>query len=288
MKYAFIETEKSNYSIVRLCDILSVGRSGFYAWRKRKPSRRSREKQRLLARIKDIYQESHRSYGSPRIHEQLLSEATIVGRHRVARYMQELGLHSQRAKRYKTVYEKRSEQQTRIHDNVLGRNFKATAPNTKWVSDFTFIRHKQGWMFLAIVLDLYSRAIVGWAMSDTPNQALVSDALEMAVQMRQPKSGLLLHSDQGAQYTSNAYLKQAKDYGFIVSMSRRGNCQDNAVAESFFHSIKIEWIRNHLYQNLGEAKHSLFKYIELFYNRKRLHSTIEYKAPFVYEALHAS
>jgi len=165
----------------------------------------------------------------------------------------------------------------------LNREFRASAPNRKWVSDITFIRHRQGWLFLAVVIDLYSRAVVGWAMGSKSTQALVSEALEMAVQMRKAKPGLLLHSDQGAQYTSYKYLEQAKSYGFVVSMSRRGECQDNAVAESFFHSLKIEWIRNQLYDNLDKAKQSVFKYIELFYNRQRLHSTNGYQPPLVYE-----
>ena len=288
MKYAFIEKEKVNHSIVRLCNSLDVSRSGFYAWTVRKPSAKTLKKERIKARIQCIYEESHQSYGSPRIHAQLSDEDYSIGRHAVARYMQEMGLQSQRAKRYKTVFAKRQEQHARIKENLLARNFMATEPNKKWVSDLTFIRHKYGWMYLAIILDLYSRAIVGWSMSDKPSQELVTDALTMAVEMRRPKPGLLLHSDQGTQYTSHSYLEQAKKYGLQVSMSRKGNCHDNAVAESFFHSLKIEWVRNRTYKNITEAKQSIFKYIELFYNRQRLHSTNGYQAPFAFEACRAA
>jgi len=283
VKYGFVDVEKVNYSIIRLCSTLGISRSGYYAWRKRKPSKRSVRKQRLQRRIEHIYHKSYRSYGAPRVHAELQKEQESIGSHTVARYMKELGLQSLRAKRYKTVYAKRAEQHYRIPGNVLNREFRASAPNRKWVSDITFIRHRQGWLFLAVVIDLYSRAVVGWAMGSKSTQALVSEALEMAVQMRRPKSGLLLHSDQGAQYTSYKYLEQAKSYGFIVSMSRRGECQDNAVAESFFHSLKIEWIRNKLFDNIEKAKQSIFKYIELFYNRQRLHSTNGYQSPFEYE-----
>ena len=284
MKYAFIEDKKVYYSICRLCEVLKVSRSGYYSWKLRKPSLQLLRKQQLLSDIERIYVASHRSYGSPRIQAQLRSEHYTIGRTTVARYMQELKLQTQRAKRYKTVYAKRSEQVYRIPGNVLSRDFKAVGPNKKWVSDITFIRHQQGWMFLAVVIDLYSRAVVGWAMDSKSTQQLVSEALAMAVQSREPRPGLLLHSDQGSQYTSHAYLKQVKAYGMVLSMSRRGNCQDNAVAESFFHSLKIEWVRNRIYKKIEEAKQSIFKYIEMFYNRQRLHSTNGYKSPFVYEA----
>lgn len=199
--------------------------------------------------------------------------------------MHKLGLQAVQAKSYKRTHQARQPYRDTIKSNVLGREFSANRPNRKWVCDITYIALRQGWLYLSIVMDLYSRAIVGWSMGCRPSKGLVSRALAMAFEMRRPKPGLVLHSDQGVQYSSRSYLQEAESYGFIVSMSRRGNCYDNAVAESFFHTLKAELVRNRVFSTASEAKQTLFKYIEIFYNRQRLHSTIGYQPPLEYEAL---
>lgn len=240
----------------------------------------------MLREIKKLHQLNKQRYGSPRIHAALLQQGEQLSKGRVERLMRYNNIVSLRTKRHRRVYKQRMQQQS--VDNLLARDFKAVAPNRKWVSDITFIPTREGYLYLATVLDLYSRAIVGWAMSERINGQLVLDALDMAIIHRGKPKKVMIHSDQGSQYTAEAYREKLNDHRMICSMSRKGECHDNAVAESFFHTLKDELVYNENYASRHEAKQSIFKYIELYYNRQRLHSYLNYKAPLEYEALNVA
>jgi putative transposase len=269
-----------------MCDVLGVSSSGFYDWRNRKISRRSQENQALMDQIRVIHSQVMETYGSPRMHAELLAQGQRVSLGRVERLMRENGIQAKQARRFKRTYQHREVQAP--EENILDRQFYALEPNKKWVSDITFIETVQGWLYLAIVLDLYSRAIVGWSMSSKIDGQLVLDALTMAINQRAPEEDLLAHSDQGSQYTAKVYRDELAAHGITCSMSRKGECHDNAVAESFFHSLKSELVYGARFKTRDEARHAIFKYIELFYNRKRLHSYLDYKAPLEYENMMAA
>jgi transposase InsO family protein len=266
--------------------MLGVSTSGYYDWLKRKPSKRAIEDRQYLRQIKSIHKEVRETYGSPRMHAELIAQGHSIGRGRVERLMSSNAIQAKQARRNKRVYKLRSAQIS--VGNILDRQFYASAPNKKWVSDITFIETREGWLYLAIVLDLYSRAIVGWSMGKSINGQLVRDALAMAVEHRSIDSQVLVHSDQGSQYTAHAYHETLQNYGMVCSMSRKGECHDNAVAESFFHSLKSELVYDEKYLTRAEAKQSVFKYIEIFYNRKRRHSYLNYQAPLVYETMNGA
>jgi putative transposase len=286
VKYAFIKQHADVYAVTRMCDVLGVSSSGFYNWRNRKISRRSQENQALMDQIRVIHSQVMETYGSPRMHAELLAQGQRVSLGRVERLMRENGIQAKQARRYKRTYQHREAQAP--EENILDRQFYALEPNKKWVSDITFIETVQGWLYLAIVLDLYSRAIVGWSMSSKIDGQLVLDALTMAINQRAPEEDLLAHSDQGSQYTAKVYRDELAAHGITCSMSRKGECHDNAVAESFFHSLKTELVYGARFKTRDEARHAIFKYIELFYNRKRLHSYLDYKAPLEYENMMAA
>lgn len=282
MKYDFIEKE-SNRPVRRLCDVLGVSRSGYYDWLHRTPSKRECENARLLTKIKALYTQHKGRYGSPRIHAALAHQGEYASKGRVERLMKTHDIKACRSKRHKRIYFQREQQISAA--NHLDRQFKANKPNQKWVSDITFITTREGFVYLAIVLDLYSRAIVGWSMSHRINGQLVIDALNMAVSHRDRPEGVLVHSDQGSQYTAQAYREVLSSLNMTCSMSRKGECHDNAVAESFFHTLKEELVTDAQYQTRQQAKQSIFKYIEMYYNRQRLHSTLNYEAPLQYERI---
>ncbi len=283
MKYAFIQSQQKQHAAQRLCEILGVSTSGYYDWLNRKTSQREQANNALLHKIRAIHRKSRERYGSPRIHQALLQQGVRVARGRVERLMRINDIKAKRSRRHRCVYEHR--EPVSVAGNILNRVFMAKQPNRKWVSDITFIPTRQGYLYLAIVLDLYSRAIVGWSMSARINGQLVIDALEMAIEQRGMPRDVLVHSDQGSQYTAGLYQQKLAKHSMQCSMSRKGNCHDNAVAESFFHTLKEELVTDADYKTRSEARQSIFKYIELFYNRKRLHSTIDYQAPFVYEKM---
>ena len=285
MKYSFINEAAAKYPVKRLCEILNVSRSGYYDWLGRAPSKREYSNQKLLNKIKVIHQQHHGRYGSPRIHAALSQQGENASRGRVERLMQKHQIVAKRAKRHKRIYIQRESQKSSM--NHLARQFSADKPNSKWVSDITFIPTREGYLYLATVLDLYSRAIVGWAMSHRINGELVIDALNMAIEQRGSPQGVLVHSDQGSQYTAIAYRDLLNKRNMTCSMSRKGECHDNAVAESFFHTLKEELVTDANYTNRREAKQSIFKYIEMYYNRQRLHSTLGYAAPLEYERMNA-
>lgn len=282
MKYAFIKAEQ-HHSVRRLCDVLGVSHSGYYDWCKRDVSNRAADNEQLLTKIKALHTQHKGRYGSPRIHAALLRQGERVSKGRVERLMKANEIKASRTKRHKRIYIQREQQ--RSAPNHLARQFKANKPNQKWVSDITFITTREGFVYLAIVLDLYSRAIVGWSMSHRIDGQLVIDALNMAVTHRNRPEGVLVHSDQGSQYTAQAYRELLSSLNMTCSMSRKGECHDNAVAESFFHTLKEELVTEANYQTRQQAKQSIFKYIEMYYNRQRLHSTLDYEAPLQYERM---
>jgi putative transposase len=266
-----------------MCGVLAVSESGLYAWRKRPTCRRKREDAHLMQEIQQVFEKHQGRYGSPRIHRDLHDEGITCSRKRVARLMRAEEL-SARSKQRRVVTTKRDEAHP-VAPNLLNREFQAKGPNKKWVADITYIPTAQGWLYLAVILDLYSRMVVGWSMSSNCDESLVERALEQALARRRPPGGLLHHSDRGSQYTSHAYQAYLKRHGIQASMSRKGNCWDNAVMESFFGTLKDECVRETIYSSRDEARVALFTYMEVYYNRLRRHSTLGYVSPFNYERI---
>lgn len=285
MKYQFIEGHKHEFAVAVMCGVLAVSESGFYAWRKRPTCRRKQEDAHLTQKIRQVFEEHHGRYGSPRIHRDVYEQGFTCSRKRVARLMRAEEL-SARSKRRRVRTTKRDETHP-VVPNLLDRDFHAEEPNKKWVADITYIPTKQGWLYLSVVLDLYSRMVVGWSMSGNCDEQLVERALKHALARRHPHAGLLHHSDRGSQYTSHAYQAYLQRYGIQPSMSRKGNCWDNAAMESFFGTLKDECVKETFYASHEEARSELFIYIETYYNRIRRHSTLGYVSPLQYEKIGA-
>lgn len=284
MKYQFIKNQKAIHRVSRLCEVLAVSKSGFYDWMKREISYRSKQNQALLKKIMVISKHSNERYGAPRIHAELQAAGERVGKNRVAKLMRSARIQAKMHQKFKWVQKSRAQNNRQSdEENHLNREFNASKPNEKWVSDTTQVKTRKGWLYLAVIMDLYSRRIIGWSMACRNTEKLAIDALEMAITSRGDVKNVLLHSDQGVQYTSWAYRQLLKEKGIMYSLSRKGNCWDNAPAESFFHTLKTELVMFEDYNTINEAKMSLFSYIESFYNRKRRHSTIGYKTPHEYE-----
>lgn len=262
--------------------MLEVSESGYYRWKQRPKSARAVEDERLLNSIRASHEESHGNYGSPRVWEDLREQGERTSKKRVARLMRQSGLKGAMPCKRRVVTTD-SEHQHPIAENLLDREFTATEPNQKWVSDITYIATDEGWLYLATVMDLFSRRIVGWSMSERIDQELTLSALRMAVQTRQPAAGLLHHSDRGSQYAAASYQQMLSDWGMICSMSRKGNCWDNAVIESWHRTLKLETNAGDGYATRAEARLSIFEYIEVFYNQRRRHSTIGYNSPAEFE-----
>lgn len=278
----FIEEHRSEFDITVMCRVLNVSRSGYYAWRRRQPCAREMADKELLAQIEEIFAESGQTYGSPRVYIELKAGGIACGRKRVERLMRENGLVAVGTKknRAKTTD---SEHSLPVAPNLLDRDFTAKRPNEKWTTDITYIDTNEGWLYLAAVMDLFSRRIVGWAMRADLTAQLAVDALQMATTNRRPPAGLLHHSDRGSQYCSHLYQRQLAQHKMVVSMSRKGDCYDNAAIESFFGTLKIERVDRQVYATHAEARRDIFAYIEGFYNRKRRHSTIGYVSPLEFE-----
>lgn len=284
MRYQFIREHREEFSVKRMCQLLGVTRSGYYAWQPEKLCPRELENQVLVEQIRVEYKTSRQTYGSPRIWVRLLGLGVACGRHRVARLMHREGIRPhKRHKRFPLT----TQRQPGVipAPNRLNQDFSASAVNIKWVGDFTYIDTAEGWLYLAIILDLFSRKVVGWAMSRHMDTTLVETALHMALRTRQPKATLLHHSDQGSQYTNTAYQSSLADWNIQPSMSRVGNCYDNAVAESFFGTLKAECV-THQFATHAQARTTIFEYIEVWYNRQRLHSTLGYLSPVEFEQQH--
>ena len=267
--------------MVVLCRFLEVSRSGYYDWLGRPESPRAVRHRRLVAKIRQAHIESRRIYGAPRIRDELVDQGERVGKNTIARLMRKNGIQSKVHKKFVITTDSRKTK--RPASNILAGAFTAEKPNQKWVSDVTFVPTRKGWLYLAAIMDLWSRRIIGWSMGDKNSTELIGDALKMAVQQRRDIEGVVLHSDQGAQYASGAYQQYLRDFRIVCSMSRKGNCWDNAVMESFFHSLKTEWVVFEDYKSRAEARSSIFSYVELFYNRKRRHSFLKNKSPMAFE-----
>lgn len=283
MKYMFIEQYRSQYRVERMCHALDVSRSGYYAWKARAKSKREFENETLLKEIKVIHKQSRLNYGSPRITEELNDGGYQCSENRVARLMRNHGIKAKTKRKFRrsgsTVF------LSTYAQNILNRQFDVAEINKVWVTDLTYIWTREGGLYLAVILDLYSRRIIGWAADKQQSSLLAQKALQRAIDKRNPEKGLIVHSDRGSQFACYAYQQFLSQYGFIASMNRQGNCWDNAVVESFFHTLKMEHVYWCHYQSRSEAKASLFDYIELFYNSCRRHSYLGYKNPAEYERM---
>lgn len=283
MKYRFISDHRETFKVGRMCKLLNVSRSGYYDWLHRPESRRRRENRALEAQIRVLHADSHGIYGAVKIHRDLVDNGVRCGKNRVARIMRKAGIRSRTKKKFKATTN--SKHNLPVAPNLLNQNFTAQAPDRTWVGDITYIHTGEGWLYLAVLLDLFNREVVGWSASSRMSRQLAIEALQMALGRRKPGKHLLHHSDRGSQYASADYQKIIKDHKMICSMSRKGNCYDNAVAESFFGRLKAEWVNHYRYSTRDEAIQSLFYYIEIFYNRKRSHSSINYSNPQEYGLL---
>lgn len=283
MKYAFIAQHKKTWPIDLMCRVLGVNRNGYYRYRQRsRDMEDDSEHQALLQCVKEIDVASDHSYGSRRVQEALNERGYTVGRYKTRSLMKEAGVQVRYRKPYKVTTD--SDHSQPVFDNLLNRQFEVAQANQVYASDITYIWTQEGWLYLAVVLDLFSRKVVGWSMGTRMKAQLVCDALQMAIWQRRPEAGLIHHSDQGSQYASKAFRRLLKTHGFKGSMSRKGNCWDNAVAESFFGSLKRERVQWRHYQTRYEAQQDILNYIAMFYNPHRLHSSLGYKSPNQYEA----
>jgi putative transposase len=281
VRFALIEAKKAQFSVAELCSVLKVRRSGFYAWLRRGPSARAHEDQQLALNVRAVFKEKKRRYGSPRVARELRNRGTPVCRHRVARLMREQQLRARPRRRFVRTTD--SAHSLPTPKNVLDRDFAPKAPNLAWAGDVTFLPTGDGWLYLAVLLDLYSRRVVGWAMSERNDEKLTLAALEMALDQRQPKTGLIHHSDRGTTYASGAYQDVLAKRGIVCSMSRKGNCWDNAVVESFFSTLDIECANQQPFASRAAARRDVTEYIVGFYNPTRLHSTLGYVSPMKFE-----
>lgn len=279
MKFALVDAEKAKYSVKRMCRALGISRAGYYAWRRRPPSQHAVEDSRLSVLVREAHERSRRTYGSPRIHAELRAHRVFVSRKRVIRLMQRDGLIARRKKRYRSTT--MSEHDQPIAPNLLARQFDAERPNQRWVGDTTQLVTGDGKLYLAVILDLFSRFIVGWALSAINDRHLTLRALDMALRRRGPDAGLLHHSDQGCTYASEDYRRALETRGITCSMSRKGNCYDNAAMESFFSTFKTEL--GERFHSHAHAKTETFDFIEIFYNQQRRHSALAYLSPADYE-----
>jgi putative transposase len=281
MKFTFIKNNRKYYSIGKMAKVLGVSRSGYYDWLSRPESKRSLENKKILEKIKEIHKNSREIYGSPKIYKELQNQEIKCGINRVARIMQENNIRSKTRKKFRITTN--SAHKNPIAENILNRNFYADTPNKVWVSDITYIHTKEGWYYLCVIIDLFSRKIIGWCMDSGITNSIVIKAFIMAYTNRKPGKNVIFHSDRGVQYTSKDFQKLLKKKGFQCSMSRKGNCWDNACAETFFRSLKVEEVYHNKYYSRKMARRSIFEYIEVFYNRKRIHSYLKNMSPAEFE-----
>jgi putative transposase len=282
MKFALIDAKKAEIPVETACVVLGVSVSGFYAWKKRPASARQIDDMVVLAHIRAEFAMSNETYGSPRMHAELKDRGLSIGRHRVARLMSENGMKARQKTRFRRTTD--SDHGGPVAGNVLDQDFTATAPDQKWGVDISYVWTAEGWLYLAIVLDLFSRRIVGWQLSDRMKRGLAMEALLRAVALRRPPPGLIHHSDRGSQYCSDDYQRLLREHGFVASMSGRGNCYDNAMVETVFKTIKAELIWRTAFTTRAEASKAIGRYIEGFYNPRRRHSSLGYVSPTMFEA----
>lgn len=281
MKYAFIETHRDEFPVWLLCRVIGVSKSGYFDWKKRDSSPREARQNNLVEKISQIHLGSRRTYGSPRVYLVLKGMGENCSKTTVERLMRERGIRAKMHRKFKATTD--SKHRLPVAKNVVKRNFSADAPNKLWCTDITYLSTSEGWLYLAAIIDVFTRKIVGWSMRDSLAEALVLDALEMAIQRQRPGEGLVHHSDRGSQYASYEYQNRLKHYGMVASMSRKGQCWDNALMESFFHTLKTEHVYHERFRTKDHARRSVFEWIEVFYNRQRIHSALGYVTPVCYE-----
>jgi putative transposase len=278
-----LEEQSAGYSIEKMCKVLEVSRSSYYKRKNKGKGKRAKENEKILEMIRQIFSESNERYGSPRITVELNRGGIVCNRKRIARIMRKNGIEAKIFRKYRNTT--KSDHQRERSDNLLNRVFSRQRVNEAWASDITYIRTAEGWLYLAAIMDIYSRRVIGWHLDKTLSSEAVERALSNALLDREIKRGIIFHSDQGIQYTSENFRRILRENGFQQSMSRKGNCWDNAIIETFFHTLKTELTNRVKYKTREEARVSIFEYIEIFYNRKRLHSAIGYRAPVEYEKL---
>jgi transposase InsO family protein len=283
VKFSFIQERLGSFPIERVCDVLDVSRSGYYAWLDRPESEQIKRREELAVKVKAVHQENRGVYGSPRVYQALKAQGESVCENTVARVMRQCEIQGKTKKKFVPQTTDSNHCQP-VAENLLDRQFTAELPNLKWAADITYVPTDEGWLYLAGVIDLCSRKIVGWSMADHMRTDLVSDALSMAIVHRSPHPGLLHHSDRGVQYASDDYQYLLQSHGMESSMSRKGDCWDNACMESFWATLKNELVNHEHYATRAQARQSIFEYIEVFYNRKRLHSSLGYQSPEAFEA----
>jgi putative transposase len=283
MRFALIDAAKEDFPVQRLCQVLGVSQSGYFAWRSRPASCHQREDLVLLAHIRSAFARSHGTYGSPRMTRELQDDGLNVGRRRTARLMRENGLKARQTRRFKRTTD--SHHAFPVAPNLLEQNFSAERPNQKWAADISYVWTCEGWLYLAVILDLFARRVVGWAVSDRLHRELALEALHKAVAVRRPSVGLIHHTDRGSQYCSLAYQAELRRHNIRISMSGKGNCFDNAVVESFFKTLKSELVWRTVFQTRAEAKDAIGRYIDGFYNPVRRHSTLDFVSPVQFERL---
>jgi putative transposase len=281
MKFAFIKRHEKEHCVGKMAELLGVTRNGYYSWKKRPESKRKQGNEIIKKEIIQIFEASKKRYGYPRVHKVLVSKNIKCGINKVAKFMKENDLRAKAKKKYKATTD--SDHDNKVYENILDRNFNVNKPDTVWVSDITYVYTREGWLYLCVIIDLYSRKVVGYSTGEKIDTQLLLKAFMMAYTSRRPKRNMIFHSDRGVQYTSDLFQKKLKKYGFICSMSRKGNCWDNACAESFFHTIKVEELNHNNFRTREEAHRSIFEYIEIFYNRKRIHSYLGYLSPEEFE-----
>ena len=281
MKYAFIRKHENEFRVIRMCSVLKVSRSGYYHWARRPESRRAREDRELLVHIRRVHLQSRRAYGTVKTWRELGAQGIACGKHRVARLRKREGIEAQRRRRFRITVE--NHHTAPAAPNLVQREFRVHAPNRVWVGDMTFIRTRAGFLYLAVLLDLYARRVVGWAMHERPNLEVTLRALDMALAHRRPLPGLVHHTDQAPLYSAYKYRERMQNHGLVASMSARGDCYDNAVAESFFSNLKNELVHHCDFASREAARVAIFDYIEVFYNRSRRHQTLGYLSPMQYE-----
>ena len=284
MRFQFIEDHRDELPVTRMCKALNVSPSGFYTWRSRPVSAREMANRELVKKIEAVYNDSYETYGSPRVYHELKAQDVACSENRVARLMRLRGLRAKQVRRYKTTTKRNKKHP--VAPNLLKRDFTTERPDQKWLTDITYIPTQEGWLYLAVILDLYNRGIVGWAMSERMTSSLTISALKMAIRERRPGGGLIHHSDQGSQYTDGTYQALLRDHGIQASMNGVGTWYDNAPMESFFGTLKSELVHHRVYHTRDEARPDLFFYIVAFYNRRRRHSSLDYLSPEAYEQIY--
>jgi transposase InsO family protein len=282
VKYAFIEQHEREFRVVVMCRVLGVSTSGYYDWRRRGPSQQAQRRAVLDELIRDAFFLEKCRAGSPRVYRRLKAAGIQVGEDLVAKRMKVMGLRAKAKRKFKATTN--SNHKLPVAPNLLNRDFAASAPNQKWVGDITYLATPEGWLYLAVFIDLYSRKVVGWSMSERMTSDLVCDALKMAWFRCKRPSGVIVHTDRGSQYCSGAFQALLRKYGMRSSMSRKGDCWDNAVAESFFHSFKVEAVQGEVFASRAAMRKAVFEYVEVYYNRQRLHSALGYMSPEQFEA----